>query len=149
MNYILAPKHEGCIFCDYAAEERDDEHYIIHRGERAFVIMNLYPYNPGHVMIAPYRHLGDYSALTSDELLEMTVCSQRAVAALRRGMNPDAFNLGMNVGEAAGAGIADHLHLHVVPRWSGDTNFMPLFADLRVVPEAFEATFRKLKEAWS
>ena len=148
MNYITAPKHEGCFFCDYPAENRDEEHYILHRGKACFVILNLYPYNPGHMMVVPYRHTNLYESLTEDEYSDMNLLTARAVSVLKHVMAPDGFNMGMNLGKTAGAGVAEHLHMHVVPRWNGDNNFMPVLADTRVVPEAMEATYRKLKAAW-
>ena len=149
MNYIAAPRHEGCIFCDFPAEERDRERYIIHRGAACFVILNVYPYNPGHMMVAPYRHTNLYETLTSDEHAEMSRLAAEAICTLKRAMAPDGFNTGMNLGKTAGAGFADHLHLHVVPRWNGDGNFMPVIADTRVLPESLDATYNKLKECWN
>jgi len=149
MNYIAAPRHEGCIFCDFPAEERDRERYIIHRGAVCFVILNVYPYNPGHMMVAPYRHTNLYETLTSDEHAEMSRLAAEAICTLKRAMAPDGFNTGMNLGKTAGAGFADHLHLHVVPRWNGDGNFMPVIADTRVLPESLDATYNKLKECWN
>ena len=148
MDYIVAPKHDGCFFCDYPGENRDEEHYILHRGKACFVILNIYPYNPGHMMVVPYRHTNLYELLTDDEYSDMNLLTARAVRVLKRVMAPDGFNMGMNLGKIAGAGVAEHLHMHVVPRWNGDNNFMPVLADTRVVPEAMEATYRKLKAAW-
>ena len=149
VNYILAPKYEGCIFCDFPKENNDDERYILHRGSTCFVIMNLYPYNPGHVMVVPYRHTADYTSLSVEELTEIEVTSVSCIRTLKKAFNPEAFNLGVNLGKTAGAGVADHLHRHIVPRWNGDTNFMPVIADIRVIPESLEAAFKKLKEAWT
>lgn len=109
--------------------------------------MNNYPYNPGHVMIAPYRHVGRWEDLTDDELLEIMRLSQLMIKALRRAMNPDGFNMGVNLGRVAGAGIDDHVHLHIVPRWNGDTNFMPVLADVKVIPQAIEESYDELKKA--
>ncbi|MDR1875381.1 MAG: HIT domain-containing protein [Synergistaceae bacterium] len=148
MSYIGAPKHEGCIFCDFPAEERDEERYILHRGVTCFVILNLYPYNPGHLMIVPFRHTNLYESLTDDEHAEMSRLAARSVAMLKRVPGAEAFNMGMNLGKGAGAGVDGHLHLHVVPRWNGDNNFMPVLADTRVVPEAMAETYRNLKAAW-
>jgi len=149
MSYILAPKHDGCIFCDFPKENDDDKRFILHRGSTCFVIMNFYPYNPGHVMVVPYRHTADYTSLSIEELTEIEVLSVSCLKTLKEAFNPDAFNLGVNLGAVAGAGVADHLHRHIVPRWNGDTNFIPIIADMRVVPESHEATFKKLKEAWT
>ena len=148
MAYIAAPKHEGCIFCDFPAERRDAERCILHRGESCFVILNLYPYNPGHLMVVPYRHTNVYESLTDAEALDMHRLTARAVAVLKREMGPDGCNIGINLGHPAGAGVEGHLHRHVVPRWNGDNNFMPVLADTRVVPESMEATYRKLAAAW-
>jgi ATP adenylyltransferase len=148
MNYITAPKHEGCIFCDFPAERRDGERYILHRGSACFVILNLYPYNPGHLMVVPYRHTNLYESLTEAEHVNMGRLAARSIQILKRLMDPDGFNMGINLGQAAGAGVADHLHLHVVPRWNGDNNFMPVLSDARVIPEALDITYQKLKASW-
>jgi ATP adenylyltransferase len=147
MKYIQSTHEEpeGCLFCTLAAGEDDTESMVVHRGDRAFVLMNAYPYNPGHVMVAPYRHGGDVERLTADELLDAGRLVQRAVRALREEMSPDGYNVGMNLGKVAGAGIPDHVHWHVVPRWNGDTNFMPVVGETRVLPESLEDTYRKLK----
>ena len=148
MDYVTAPSHEGCIFCDFPAEKRDKENHILYRGTKCFVIMNIYPYNPGHIMIAPYRHTNLYESLESEENAEIGRLASEAVCTLKRAMSPEGFNIGMNLGKTAGAGIADHLHLHIVPRWNGDCNFMPVLTNTRVVPEALSATYNKLKECW-
>ena len=147
-SYILAPKHDGCIFCDFPRENKDNERLILHRGSTCFVILNLYPYNPGHVMVVPYRHTADYTSLSIEELTEIETLSVSCIKALKKAFNPDAFNLGVNLGATAGAGVAEHLHRHIVPRWIGDTNFIPVISDVRVVSESHEAAFKKLKEAW-
>lgn len=147
IEYIRSPKHEGCIFCDFPKENRDDERLILHRGKMSFIIMNNYPYNPGHLMIAPYRHVGQLEELTQEEMEEIMSLASMAVRAIKESMSPDGFNIGINIGRVAGAGIEDHIHLHIVPRWNGDTNFMPVLADVKVIPEAVEDTFRILKEA--
>ena len=148
MNYVTAPKHEGCIFCDFPAEERDEERYILYRGAVCYVILNIYPYNPGHMIVTPYRHTNLYETLSRDEHFEMARLTSDAICTLKRVSMPDGFNTGMNLGKTAGAGIAEHLHLHVVPRWNGDNNFMPVMTNTRVVPEALNATYAKLKECW-
>ena len=146
MEYIQAAKvdPEGCIFCELPEKGDDDAAHILKRGERAFVLMNAYPYNPGHLMVAPYRHTGEIEHLDADELLDLGRLLQVAMRALREEMEPHGFNLGMNLGRIAGAGIPDHLHWHVVPRWSGDTNYMPVIGQTRVLPELLEETYRKL-----
>ncbi len=147
IKYIEAPKHEGCIFCQFPREKRDEERLIVYRGKRCFVMMNNYPYNPGHVMVSPYRHAGDLESLSGEEMAEMMSVSAMMVRAIKRTMNPDGFNIGFNIGRVAGAGIEEHIHMHVVPRWNGDTNFMPVLADVRVIPEAVQETYAKLKKA--
>jgi ATP adenylyltransferase len=145
--YVQQPHDEpaGCLFCELAARGDDEAAMILHRGELAFVLMNAYPYNPGHLMVAPFRHVGDLEALEPDEVLDAGLEVQRAVRALREAMSPDGYNLGMNLGRVAGAGIPDHVHWHVVPRWNGDTNFMPVLGETRVLPESVEDTYRKLR----
>ncbi len=147
IRYIQSPGHEGCIFCDFPAENQDEKRLILYRGKWSFIIMNTYPYNPGHVMIAPYAHKAELEKLSSEEVLEIFENSKAIMKAIEKTMNPDGFNLGINIGKVAGAGIVDHIHLHIVPRWNGDTNFMPVLADVRVIPEALEETYRKLKDA--
>ncbi len=146
IRYIESPKYEGCIFCDFPKENKDEERLILYRGKSCFVIMNNYPYNPGHLMIAPYRHVASVEDLNEEEALEMMKLSQKMVEVIKKAMNPDGFNLGINLGRVAGAGIEDHIHLHIVPRWNGDTNFMPVLADVKVIPEAIEESYKKLKK---
>ena len=148
LEYIVAGKHEGCIFCDFPGEEDDEKNHILARGEHAYVIMNAFPYSNGHLLIPTYRHVDDLTELTDEESLEMMQLAQVSCAALREVCKPDGFNIGMNLGTVAGAGIADHIHAHVVPRWNGDTNFMPVLADVKVIPEALESTYSKLKAAF-
>ena len=138
---------EGCPFCT-APTLSDEDGLIIARGELVYAIMNLYPYNSGHVLICPYRHLADYTELTSDETSEFSGYTARAVAALRAVSAPHGFNIGMNLGTVAGAGIAAHLHQHVVPRWGGDTNFMPVVGRTRVLPQLLADTRKLLADAW-
>ena len=136
---------EGCFLCRKAGEDRDEENLILCRGRLCFAILNLYPYNTGHTMVAPYRHTGDITSLDPDTVAEMWDMATRVVRALEREYRPDGFNLGLNLGRSAGAGLEDHLHLHIVPRWSGDTNFMPVLAETKVIPEALESTYRRLR----
>ncbi|NJE42353.1 HIT domain-containing protein [Thermococcus sp. GR6] len=147
IEYIRSPKYDGCIFCDFPKENRDRERLILYRGKHSFIIMNNYPYNPGHVMIAPYRHVGKWEELTDEELLEIMKLSQIMIKALKKAMDPHGFNMGVNIGHVAGAGIDDHVHLHIVPRWNGDTNFMPVIADTKVIPESLEEAYDELKKA--
>jgi ATP adenylyltransferase len=144
-KYIGMEKPKGCIFCDKPLEDRDAENYIIFRGKLNFIIMNSYPYNPGHLMVVPYRHIGNVEDMTAEERIEHYEMVSRAVQTLKRALNTSNYNLGMNLGRAAGAGIDDHIHTHIVPRWNGDNNFMPVIADVRVIPEALADTYNKLK----
>ena len=148
IEYIRMTKPEGCILCDKPAEDNDALNYILYRGEKNFVIMNSYPYNPGHLMVAPYRHVAALDGLTAEERNEHFAVVSRAIGVLRKVLNPGGFNVGVNMGAVAGAGIADHVHTHIVPRWQGDTNFMPVLADVRVMPEALAESYRELKEAF-
>jgi ATP adenylyltransferase len=149
MAYIQAAKEQGeyggCIFCDLPAEGDDVRTMILARGELAFVIVNSFPYNPGHLMVAPYRHVGDFTELTAEELAEIMALAGDAIRALAAESGPHGYNLGMNLGQVAGAGIADHLHLHLVPRWGGDTNFMPVVGQTKVLPELLAETDRRLR----
>ncbi|MDR1768410.1 MAG: HIT domain-containing protein [Propionibacteriaceae bacterium] len=138
---------EECPFCR-APARADEEGLIVHRGELAFVVMNLYPYSPGHVLVCPYRHISDYTELTPDEAAEFGRLTAAAMRAIRSASAPHGFNVGMNQGQVAGAGIAAHLHQHVVPRWAGDANFFPIIARSRAIPELLEDTRRKLAAAW-
>jgi ATP adenylyltransferase len=148
MAYIQDPdaRSEGCPFCLLPAKgaDRDEESLIVHRGETAYVILNAYPYNPGHLMAVPFRHIDAYDDLTATELQELGSLCQRAMRALRVCSNPHGFNVGVNTGTAAGAGIADHVHQHVVPRWGGDTNFMTVVGQTRVLPELLAETYARL-----
>jgi ATP adenylyltransferase len=146
MAYIRQPKGGGCIFCDYpaAGRERFREHFILCADAKAFVILNRYPFTAGHVMIVPRRHVSDLADLPLDEHAALFELVRGAVAALREATGAEGINVGINLGAAAGAGIAEHLHVHVVPRWRGDYNFMPAVADVRVIPDALEATYDRL-----
>jgi len=151
-SYVQAesPKPAGgCVFCDAVAggPAHDREHYVLARGKHVFAILNVYPYNPGHLMIVPFDHLGDLSAADRETVAEMMAMAQDAVRALRAAMNPGGFNLGMNLGTPGGAGITDHIHLHVVPRWGGDTNFISVVGDTRVLPQALLDTYDVLRPA--
>ena len=141
------PPPPGCIFCIQPAAHHDDVYHIPYRGERCFMMLNRYPYNNGHLMIAPYQHVGSIEQLDAATLAELMAQAQLALRALHIAMNPDGFNMGINQGKVAGAGFADHVHFHIVPRWNGDTNFMPVIADIKVMPEHLDSVYRKLKEA--
>jgi ATP adenylyltransferase len=137
--------NRGCIFCDLLRENDDQRTHILARGSLTFVILNAFPYNPGHLMVAPYRHVGDYVDLTPDELAETMAFTGTAVRALQESSGAHGFNLGMNLGGVAGAGITDHLHMHLVPRWGGDTNFMPVVSQTKVLPELLSETWERLR----
>jgi ATP adenylyltransferase len=148
LEYVRAADEQpGCVFC-LAAEGPDAERLVVHRGARAFVLLNRFPYASGHVMVAPYRHGAGFRELEDDEALELHRLAADAQAALAEAMAPEGFNVGWNLGRVAGAGVVDHVHVHVVPRWGGDTNFMPVLADLRVLPEHLAATREKLAASW-
>lgn len=138
---------EESLFARLAHEEQDEENLILWRGEHVFVLMNLYPYNNGHLLIVPYREVENYEDLTLDEQMALAQTIERCIRWIRYALDPEGFNVGLNLGEAAGAGIPEHLHVHVVPRWSGDTNFMSTTGDMRVIPEAIRTTYRKLRAA--
>lgn len=145
MEYIRSKKPKGCILCGKPEETDDTGNYILYRGENNFVILNAYPYNPGHVMVAPYRHLASLEDFSDEELHEHYTIVSRVVKVLREVVNPAGFNLGVNIGKVAGTGIEDHVHTHIVPRWLGDTNFMPVAGEMRVISEGLAATYQQLK----
>lgn len=147
-NFILGKKEKGCIFCKRLKAKKDCQNHILYRGKNCFVILNLYPYNTGHLMVVPNRHVAKLEELTDSEAKEMMTVSSRSVAALKKALKPQGFNLGMNLERAAGAGIAEHIHMHVVPRWNGDTNFMPLLANAKVLSLSLESVYRKLKKVF-
>lgn len=144
MEYILSPKPEGCIFCDKSRQRTDRDNLILARGQTCFVIMNFYPYNNGHLMVVPYRHVSDLERLTAEERTEMMSLLTKSNDILKASMHPDGLNIGMNLGKVAGAGIDDHLHFHIVPRWNGDTNFMPVVGHTKVVAQALYETWEAL-----
>ncbi len=141
-------KKDSCPFCE-APQRSDEESLIVHRGKLNFVVLNLYPYNPGHLLVCPYRHVPDYSDLTVEETAEFAALSQQAMRILRQVANPSGFNLGMNQGVTGGAGIASHLHQHVVPRWGGDGNFMPIIAGTKAITQTLADVRQQVAEAWS
>jgi ATP adenylyltransferase len=146
IEYITRPKDGTCPFCAVAGGE-DPGGTLLERGARCFLLLNAYPYASGHVMVAPYRHVGELEGLDEEELLGLMTLMRRAKQALQEVMSPDGYNAGLNLGVVAGAGIADHVHMHLVPRWQGDTNFMPVLADTRVLPQALAATREALSAA--
>ena len=139
---------QGCIFCAKPGEADDRANLIVHRGERCFVILNLYPYTNGHLMVAPFEHVAGVQDLATETTAEMMALAQRAIAVLEAEYEPHGFNVGFNQGRVAGAGVEHHIHMHVVPRWGGDTNFMPVLADTRVMPQTLEQTYEALSGAF-
>jgi len=144
VEYIRMERPKGCVLCDKPKESRDVENYILFRGKKNFVMLNAFPYNPGHLMIAPYRHVASPEDLTPEERNEHFAIVARSVKVLKPVFKSDGLNIGINLGRAAGAGIDDHFHTHIVPRWAGDTNFMPVLADTKVVSEGLVDSYRKL-----
>jgi ATP adenylyltransferase len=148
LEYIAsADDQTGCVFCA-AIEGDDEEKLVVSRGRRASVLLNRFPYASGHLMVAPHRHVGEFGELEDEEIVEIHRLASAAIGALAQTYGPQGYNLGWNLGRIAGAGIVDHIHLHVVPRWAGDTNFMPVLADVKVMPEYLAETRRKLAEVW-
>jgi ATP adenylyltransferase len=149
LEYIESgSKQPGCIFCEKPTAGDDEAQLIVHRGEHAYVLLNLYPYANGHLMVAPYRHVADPGDLDTAERAEVWDLFDRSLRALRAAMEPHGFNAGVNLGRVAGAGVEGHVHLHVVPRWNGDTNFMPVLADVKVMPEHLSRTHERIVAAW-
>lgn len=150
MEYIGQAREgedQGCLFCEKPKEGDDEKALIVARSELSFAMLNRYPYNSGHLMVAPFRHVGELEEVEDDESLDMQRLMQRCVKALKEAMQPDGFNIGMNLGVVAGAGIPDHLHWHIVPRWTGDTNFMPVIAQAKVLPEDLTRVNHRLAQA--
>ncbi|HDI46892.1 MAG TPA: HIT domain-containing protein [Candidatus Methanomethylia archaeon] len=147
MQYIeeAVKQAQGCIFCEKPRQNKDEENYILLRGKHCYIMLNAFPYNNGHLMIAPYRHITQIEELTDEEAKELFQQLKLSLQALKKAMNPDGFNIGVNIGRPAGAGF-DHLHVHVVPRWNGDTNFMPILAETKVISEHLANTYKKLKQ---
>jgi ATP adenylyltransferase len=147
IEYFKKVKGKGCFLCEGVASSRDRAHLILTRGKTCVVLMNRYPYTGGHLMVAPFRHVATMEDLKPREMLELMQLTQQAIRALKRKIKPDGFNLGVNIGEAAGAGLKDHIHLHIVPRWIGDTNFVTVMADIRVLPQALQELWEELRKA--
>lgn len=145
IEYIEKPKGNGCILCQKPKEALDEANLILYRGQYNFIMLNAFPYNPGHLMVAPYRHSANLGGLSNQEVTEHFHLIKKSTGLLSAVLKPAGFNIGINIGKAAGAGIEDHLHTHVVPRWQGDTNFMPILSNTKVTSEALAATYRKLK----
>ena len=150
MRYVQGDrKDEGCIFCLAGESGDDDVRLVLHRGERCLVMLNAFPYNSGHLMVSPHRHVASIEDLDAGEVLELMTLTQRALRAVRKTYAPDGFNLGVNEGEVAGAGFAGHVHLHVVPRWAADSNFMAVTGDTRVLPQSVGDSFAQLRERFA
>lgn len=149
MEYINGGSSGGCVLCAGEDSSQDRKRLILFRGEFNFIIMNKFPYTNGHLMVSPYRHTSSLEDLSDEEALEMHKLIVFSRSVLLECMCPQGFNIGMNLGQIAGAGISDHLHMHIVPRWVGDTNFMPVFADVRVIPQHLEATYEKLSHCFA
>ena len=145
IQYIEKKRSARCILCEKPLENKDVPNYILYRGEQNYIILNSYPYNPGHLMVVPYRHVASLEQMNKKELHEHFEIVRRTIAILRQELKPGGFNIGANLGNVAGAGIGDHYHSHIVPRWQGDTNCMPVLADTKVIPEGLVKTYQKLK----
>lgn len=149
IHYIMGKKEKGCIFCNRIRRPRKDrENLILYRGKRSFVILNKFPYNNGHLMVVPYRHLDSLQDLTQEESQEMFALLTKAERVIKKAIKPQGFNVGLNLGKAAGAGIDDHLHFHIVPRWFADTNFWPVLSEIKSMPQHLMATYDLLKKLW-
>lgn len=144
MEYIQGEPLSECLFCQKFSEKDDNTNYILYRGDLGFIILNTYPYNNGHLMVAPIRHIADITLLNESELCKLMNLVQKSVEGLKEVYKPSGFNIGLNLGESAGAGITDHLHIHIVPRWQGDTNFMPALCDTKVMPQYLRVTYNAL-----
>jgi ATP adenylyltransferase len=140
--------YDGCVFCIKSTTENDAAEYVVARSEHVFVALNMYPYNNGHLLIVPYAHVPSLENLPPATLTDLMLTVNKSLAALRKVYSPHAFNVGANIGSAAGAGIAEHFHVHIVPRWNADTNFMTISAGTRVIPDVLDATYKALKDAW-
>jgi ATP adenylyltransferase len=147
IGFILGDSQKRCFLCQYPKEDKDEENLILVRGEHNFIILNAYPYNSGHLMVAPYRHIGNLEDLTEAESKEHFELIRISVRLIKNVFKPTGFNTGMNLGKTAGAGVADHIHTHIVPRWQGDSNFMPVVAETKVLPESLSMTYKRFKEA--
>jgi ATP adenylyltransferase len=144
MGYILSNKTEGCIFCELPKQNNDRENLILYRSSHTFIIMNRYPYNNGHIMVVPYLHAPSLDGLNDETMLDLMKVTRHAVSSTKKAFMPEGFNIGINLGKIAGAGMETHIHLHIVPRWAGDTSFMTVFDDVRVIPEHVLSTYDKL-----
>ncbi|UCD72461.1 MAG: HIT domain-containing protein [Syntrophobacterales bacterium] len=144
MTYIEDDRKQGCLFCSTVKETDDKGNLILYRSSRSFIIMNRFPYTSGHLMVSPNRHVASIDKLDEGEMMELMALLKKSIFVLKRAFKPDGFNVGMNIGRGAGAGIEDHMHFHIVPRWNGDTNFMPVLFETKVMPEYLEKTYERL-----
>ena len=149
MEYIeqIDVADKGCIFCGKSSQNEDEKNLILYRGKTTFILLNAFPYTNGHLLAAPYRHVADLTELGAEETQELMGAAALGVRVLRHALHPDGFNIGLNLGRSAGAGIVDHIHLHIVPRWGGDTNFMSVCGGVKVIPEALSETLKKLRQS--
>lgn len=147
IEYILEEKKGECLFCRKAESKEDDRNYVLYRSDHSFALLNTFPYNSGHILIAPYRHTAELENLVGEEIFDLLESLQKCLRALKTVMKPDGFNVGFNLGKSAGAGVVDHLHLHLVPRWEGDTNYMPVIANTRVIPQSLRSVYDLLSGA--
>lgn len=145
MGYILSDKDQNCIFCPGEDRGKDAERLILFSGEQSLVMMNRFPYNNGHLLVAPVRHVAGLDELGSEEMLDLLLTVRKSIGVLKKAMKPEGFNVGLNLGHVAGAGIEEHIHFHIVPRWNGDTNYMTVLDDVRVIPEHIQETYEKLR----
>jgi ATP adenylyltransferase len=147
MGYILnnSKSHEGCFLCNSLKQNDDRKNYVLYRGKHSFVIMNRYPYNNGHLLVVPNAHVPDMNALSVDELADLMKCAQDSLNVLKQDMKPEGFNVGINIGKVAGAGLPEHMHIQIVPRWTGDTSYLTVFDETRVMPELLEGTYKRLR----
>jgi len=148
IEYITGEKEKGCLFCNALNEKNDRKRLIVKRGELSFAMLNKYPYIGGHLLIVPYRHASQLGKLKKEERLDLMDMTVQATEALKRAMTPDGFNIGINIGKVAGAGVPGHVHVHVVPRWNGDNNFMAVLGDTRMINEHLETTYSKIQANW-
>ena len=147
MKYILSSQKKGCFICDICRANNNRQNLILKRGKSNFLLLNRYPYNNGHLLVAPYKHVDALESLAADEMTEMMEIASMACKALRKSLHPDGFNIGLNIGAAAGAGLKDHIHLHIVPRWEGDTNFMPVLGEVKIIPQPLGKLWKQLRDA--
>jgi len=145
IGYILEEKKEGCFLCSAFQSKNFRKNYVIEKNKNAFVIMNIFPYNNGHLMVAPGRHIAEFEQLTEDEILSINILIKKSIIILKKVIKPEGFNIGVNIGKVSGAGVESHIHFHIVPRWTGDTNFMPVISNTKVIPQSLNDLYKKLR----